>query len=84
MSHLNKAVDTVRKQEHRQLMAEDDDTLKGSKYMWLYNKENVPEHSRQEFDILRNEALKVSRAWAIKESLRELWSYVYPATAHKF
>ncbi len=84
MGHLNKAVDKVRKQEHRQLMAEDDDILKGSKYMWLYSKENIPEHSRHEFDILKNEALKVSRAWAIKESLRELWSYIYPATAHKF
>ena len=31
-----KAVDTVRKQAHRALMAAGDETLKGTKYLWLY------------------------------------------------
>ncbi len=38
MGHLNNAVDTVRKQEHRALMASGDETLKGSKYLWLFAK----------------------------------------------
>jgi len=84
MKHLNEAVDRVRKQEHRQLMADDDDALTGSKYLWLYSKENIPKHRRHEFNVLKNEVLKVGRAWAIKESLRELWSYIYPEAAHKF
>ena len=33
--HLNKAVDTVRRAEHRELSAAGDDTLKNSKYKWL-------------------------------------------------
>lgn len=33
MSHLGKAVDTVRKQEHRDLLASGDETLKGRKYL---------------------------------------------------
>ena len=84
MGYLGKAVDTVRKQEHRALMAEGDETLKGSKYLWLYSRENVPQQRRDEFDILRRKELKVGRAWAIKESLRCLWHYVYPASGWKF
>ena len=84
MGYLGKAVDTVRKQEHRELMAAGDETLKGSKYLWLYSRENVPEKRRDEFDVLRSQELKVGRAWAIKESLRHLWHYVYPAAGRKF
>ena len=84
MGYLGKAVDTVRKQEHRELMASGDETLKGSKYLWLYSLENVPERRRDEFDALRRKALKVGRAWAIKEALRRLWHYGYPASGWKF
>ena len=51
MMHLSRAVDTVRKQEHRQLAAEDDERLKATKYLWLYSKENLPEHRRAEFKV---------------------------------
>ncbi len=36
MGYLNKAVDSVRKQENRTLVAQGDTTLSGSKYLWLY------------------------------------------------
>jgi transposase len=84
MGHVGKAVDTVRKREHRELMASGDETLKGSKYLWLYSHENVPERRRDEFAALRRQELKVGRAWAIKEALRRLWHYVYPASGWKF
>lgn len=84
MAHVGKAVDMVRKQEHRRLMAEGDETLKGSKYLWLYSRENVPEHRQREFAALRREELQVGRAWAIKEALRRLWHYTYPASGWKF
>lgn len=84
MGHVGNAVDTVRKQEHRELMALGDETLKGSKYLWLYSRENVPERRRDEFAALMRHELKVGRAWAIKEALRRLWHYVYPASGWKF
>jgi transposase len=84
MGHVGKAVDTVRKQEHRELMASKDETLKGSKYLWLYSKENLPEKRRNEFDALMSKELKVGRAWAIKEALRRLWHYTYVGSARKF
>lgn len=79
MQHVGKALDTVRKQEHRQLQAIGDDTLAKSKYLWLYSQENLPEVHRDRFDDLRRSDLKTSRAWAIKETLRHLWSYRYRA-----
>ena len=84
MGYVGKAVDTVRKQEHRDLMASGDETLKGSKYLWLYSRENVPDRRRNEFNALKRQELKVGRAWAIKEALRRLWHYVYPASGRKF
>ena len=84
MGHVGKAVDTVRKQEHRDLMASGDVTLKSSKSLWLYSRENVPDRRRDEFNALIRQELKVGRAWAIKEALRRLWHYVYSASGWKF
>ena len=74
MKGVNHAVDLVRRKEHRELRAQDDETLAKSRYLWLYAKENVPPHREEEFNRLRTSKLRTARAWAIKESLRELWS----------
>lgn len=75
MGYMGKAVDTVRKREHRALRAAGDETLTGSKYLWLYSEENLPEIHQDRFAELRGLHLKTARAWAMKESLRDLWSY---------
>ncbi len=77
MGHMGKAVDTVRKREHRFLHAIGDERLVGSKYLWLYAEENVPDQHWERFRLLRDADLKTARAWAIKENLRFLWSYVH-------
>jgi transposase len=73
--HMTEAVDSVRKWEHRQLHAQGDETLKRTKYLWLYSEENLPKSSKERFAVLRALHLKTGRAWAIKESLRDLWDY---------
>ena len=83
MSHIGKAVDTVRKSENRRLRAEGNDALVGTKYLFLYSAENLPERHAERFAALRNTDLKTSRAWAIKEDLRWLWDYVSRAWAEK-
>ena len=75
MKHMLEAVDEVRKREHGMLKADGDETLKGTKYLWLFSEENLPEPSREQFTTLRGLHLKTGRAWAIKESLRDLWAY---------
>lgn len=85
MGQVTTAVDRVRKQEHRALLDETGDSpLKRSKYLWLYSAENLPEDRRADFAILRQQHLKVARAWAIKEQLRGLWDYRQLAAARRF
>lgn len=84
MQHVGKGVDRVRKQEHKVLTAQGDDSLVRSKYLWLYNAENVPAKAREHFDQIRLGNLKTGRAWALKESLRELWSYSSLGWAKRF
>jgi transposase len=81
---LNKAVDLVRRREHRELRREGDDTLVKTKYLWLKNPHNWTEHQRQHFRSLKLDTLKVGRAWAIKEAFADFWDYHYAAAARKF
>jgi len=81
-SYLNKAVDDVRKEEHRALLLRGDDTLKGTKYQWL---RNFPDLRRQpSFRELYEANLKTSRAWRLKESFGGFWDYLYVGPALKF
>ncbi len=77
MRHVLEAVDTVRKDEHRRLCDHGEHMLKGTKYLWLWSQENIPEWRKEEFAALKAKDLKVCRAWAIKENLRHLWDYQY-------
>lgn len=72
--HLNDAVDRVRVAEHKALKALGDERLTGSKQMWLYGFENVPDRWEERLAELRQQKLKTSRAWAIKEYFRDMWS----------
>lgn len=82
--HVNAAVDTVRKQEHRALVAAGDTRLTRTKYQWLKNPANFDPRAWRAFAALRTSSLKSARAWALKESLRRLWDYTYPGAARTF
>jgi transposase len=84
VAHLIKAIDTVRKQEHRSLMRQGDDSLKGTKYLWLMNEERFDEDGWLDFQELRESNLKTARARAIADTFRHFWSYTYLASARKF
>ena len=73
IQHLNKAVDKVRRLENKELRAQDDDRLVGSKQLWLYGMENVPDHWQDRFDDLRVQKLKTSKAWVLKELFRDIY-----------
>lgn len=81
--YLGEAVDKVRRQEHKALMAEGHEDLKGRKYDWLYNPENMTRKRKRRFKALRDTTLKTARAWAIKELAMSLWHYVSKTWARK-
>jgi len=73
--YLGKAVDQVRRREHRQLIGQGDGRMKGSKYQWLRNRRNMTWHQQRSFSELRQSSLKTARAWAIKDLASRLWDY---------
>lgn len=85
MREMTRAVDTVRKHEHRTLLREQGDSpLTGTKYLWLYGEDRLPTDRTAAFAALQARHLKVGRAWAIKELLRDLWTYRQGAAVRRF
>jgi transposase len=82
--YLGEAVDKVRRQEHKELMAQGDETLKGTRQLWLYNPENFNPDQAQEFAALKDLHLKVARAWAAKELFTKFWEYQEEGWARRF
>ena len=78
MTHMNDAVDRTRRVEQRELKALGDDRLTGTKYVWgtTARRRCQPSH-RDRLALLTAPGmmrkLKTTRAWSIKESLRDLW-----------
>ena len=74
VSLLNRAVDQVRRAEHKALLAQGDGRLKGTRYDWLMTGERMGPARRQRLKELRRQDLKVARAWALKEQAAEIWA----------
>lgn len=84
MQHAGKAVDQVRRAEHKELSALGDDRLKGTKYDWLHRKGPPKFHRKKAFRELTESTLYTAQAWAVKEMLRKLWEYRSVTWARKY
>jgi transposase len=82
--YLGEAVDKVRRAEHKELMAQGDETLKGTRQLWLYNPQNFSADQAEEFSALKDLQLKVARAWAAKELFSKFWEYQEEGWARRF
>ena len=82
--YLGEAVDKVRRQEHKELLAQGDETLKGTRQLWLYNPQNFNSEQAEEFSTLKDLQLKVARAWAAKELFSKFWAYQEEGWARRF
>ena len=74
MRHVNEAVDSVRKEENRDLVKKGIMDLKGSRYIWLYSQENLPDKYRERYNALKSSDLKTGKAYSMKENIRNLWN----------
>jgi transposase len=83
VKYLNEALDKVRRQEHKALMSEGWEDLKGTKYDWLSNRGNLGRKRQRSFKLLRESTLKTARACAIRDLAMHLWSYVSRTWAEK-
>jgi transposase len=81
--YLTDAVDRVRRKEHKELKAAGDNRLKGTRFHWLRNPDNMKWKDKLKFAALKNAHLKSSRAWALKQAAMELFSYTSESWARK-
>ncbi len=72
---LNEAVNKVRREEHRRLLAKGDTSLTGTKFQWLQGA-TVEGEDALSFADLCERNLKTARAWAHKETFAEFWAQI--------
>ncbi len=72
IKHANEAVDDVRKQESKA-----NSTLKGTKYIWLKNDDNLTENQRTTKEVLSSKHLKTSRAYSMRVELQDIYEKCY-------
>lgn len=83
--HLLEAVNDVRKEEARMLKHTYPELLKGTRYVFLKNPENLTDRQRLRLATLEHQrGLKVLRAYELKELFRHLWEYRSRAWAKKY
>ena len=59
MKHMNEAVNKVRQMEHGSLLEIGDKTLTGTRQIWLYGEENLPEKHQMRMKKLKKKNLKL-------------------------
>jgi transposase len=74
MKHVNEAVDTTRKRENRAMLKQGSTDLKGTRYIWLYASQNLPDKYREKYEELKKSDLLTGKAYSMKENIRELWN----------
>lgn len=71
--HLNEGVGKVQSEQHRVLMKDGDDRLKGRRYHFIFNAEKLNTVRQEELNILQKRQQRTSRAWGIKDYFRWFW-----------
>ncbi len=84
IKNMNEAVDKVRRNEVALLPDKEGKALKGTRYMWLYGFENLPEKWGQCIRDLKDSQMKTARAWRLKETLRAMYQCKTWAQAQAF
>jgi transposase len=85
VQNLNKAIETVRRQETVELKSKGyEPYLKGSRWCLLKRKENLTKKQRGVLKELLQYNLRSTRAYLLKASFDKLWSYNSPKRAEEF
>lgn len=84
IKHLLAAVDQVRREEAAELKKTNPELLKRTRYLWLKNPENLTDKQRARLTNLVKLNLRCYRAYLLKESFREFWTYGTKGWARKF
>lgn len=85
VANMNKALDKIRAEEHRQMIADGHTPLlKKGRWLLLKRPENLSKNQEMKLSELVKYNLKSVRAYLLKEEFQAFWSYISPAWAGKF
>lgn len=84
VQHLTKAVDQVRRDEIREKGKEHKAMMIKTRYIWLKNPWNLTDKQQARLSELEHLNLKINRAYLLKESFREFWTYTYAGWAERY
>ena len=85
IANYNQAIDEVRRAQWR--AAEEDEQksfIKGQRYNLFRNSENLKPEQKTSLRELLKINKPLFKAYVLKDSLKKIWSYVYPKSAEKY
>jgi len=84
LQHLGKAMDQVRKREYKRLSGKDRRFIKGQRYTLLTHWGNLTAEGRAALKLLFKANTRLNKAYLLKESFGQLWTYTSPFWARRF
>jgi transposase len=84
LRHLSVAIDTVRRNEYKRVTEQERRFIKGHRYTLLSNRANLDLKGRKALKLLLQANSRLNKAYLLKESFGQLWSYKNPIWARKF
>lgn len=84
LKHLSDAMDKVRRYEYKRVNEKDRQFIKGQRYTLLSNRANLSLEGKRALKLLLKANTRLHKAYLLKESFAQLWSYNSPTWARKF
>lgn len=84
LNHLADALDQVRRSEYQRVNDKERKFIKGQRYTLLSNRANLELDGKRSLQLLLKANSRLHKAYLLKESFGQLWSYNNPTWARKF
>lgn len=84
LSHLSDALDAVRRSEYKRVNEKERKFIKGQRYTLLSSRANLDLEGKRALRLLLKANSRLHKAYLLKESFGQLWSYNNPTWARKF
>lgn len=84
IANYNQAIDKVRREQWREADEENKSFIKGQRYNLFRNPVNLKPHQETDLKALLKINEPLLKTYVLKDSLKKLWTYVYPKSAEKY
>lgn len=84
LAGYSRVIDKVRNQEAHKETPAWRELIKGSRYLLLKNRENLKPGQGVKLRELLNANRRLNTLYVLKDDLKQLWKYVYPASAERW